>query len=223
MTTQAESESNLLLKDKFKLNKNSPGSKSDFFNLNEHARSRILYDMLHERVLPKCRESPNYIIMVIDEKSKKMISGFCSLFELMEAGNVYQLEKLELKRKRYPMSDAIYMVHPTKENINRIIEDFKDSKDFDYDQYGSVHLCFLTQLKEEQMEAMSHCPKLVSKLRTLLELNLDFQVWQDNIFKFTTDQEQITQLVWHSDKALVEVMAQKLYTLCSTIGEKPYI
>ncbi len=119
------------MKDKYRLNK--AGGKSDFFNLNEYARSRILFDMLHERVLPKCRESPSYIIMVIDEKSKKMISSFCSLFELMEAGNVYQLEKLELKRKRYPMSDAIYMVHPTKENIKRIVEDFSESEDFDYD------------------------------------------------------------------------------------------
>ena len=31
------------------------------------------------------------------------------------------------------MSDAIYMVHPTEDNINMIIEDFKDSEEFDYD------------------------------------------------------------------------------------------
>ncbi len=73
------------------------------------------------------------------------------------------------------------------------------------------------------MEAMSQCPKLVAKMRTLLELNLDFQVWQDNIFKIATDVDQIPQLIGQPKVRTVEDLAQKLYTLCSTIGEKPYI
>lgn len=52
--------------------------------------------------------------MVLDDVSAKMISEFCTTFDLMEAGNIYQLEKLEKSRKRYPMSDVIYLVHPSK-------------------------------------------------------------------------------------------------------------
>jgi hypothetical protein len=100
--------------------------------------------MLQLKVLPNCKESPNYVIMVLDDVSAKMISEFCTTFDLMEAGNIYQLEKLDKSRKRYPMSDVIYLVHPSKTNIDTIVEDFKDSQQFDYDHYGSVHLCFLT-------------------------------------------------------------------------------
>ena len=104
--------------------------------------------MLELKVLPNCKESPNYVIMVLDDVSAKMISEFCTTFDLMEAGNIYQLEKLHINRKRYPMSDVIYLVHPSKANIERIVEDFMDSDLYDYDHYGSVHLCFLTQVKD---------------------------------------------------------------------------
>lgn len=64
--------------------------------------------------------------MVLDDTSAKMISNFCSVFDLMEAGNVYQIEKLMLARKRYPMSDVVYLVTPTASNIDRILEDFPE-------------------------------------------------------------------------------------------------
>lgn len=65
--------------------------------------------MLENKVIPNCRESKNYVILVLDDPSAKMISNFCTMFDLMESGNIYQIEKLMLKRKRYPMSDVVYM------------------------------------------------------------------------------------------------------------------
>ena len=144
MTTQAESNSELLVSKSRKRPGSGRNSESEFFNLNEYARARILFDMLQQKVLPNCRESPNYLIMVMDELAAKMISDFCSVFDLMEGGNVYQLEKLELKRKRYPMSDAVYLVYPSKDNIEAILGDYPEEDEIPYDQYGSVHLCFLT-------------------------------------------------------------------------------
>jgi hypothetical protein len=51
--------------------------------------------------------------MVVDDFATKMISNFCTTFELMEAGNIYQIEKLSLARKRFPMSDVVYLVQPS--------------------------------------------------------------------------------------------------------------
>ncbi len=48
--------------------------------------------------------------MVLDDYAAKMISKYATMFDLMEAGNVYQIEKLSKIRKRYPMSDALYLV-----------------------------------------------------------------------------------------------------------------
>ena len=82
--------------------------------------------------------------MVLDDMATKLISNFCSMFDLMEAGNIYQIEKLMLSRKRYPMSDVVYLVQPTSSAISKILEDFPEKDEFSYDHYGSVHLCFLT-------------------------------------------------------------------------------
>jgi len=48
---------------------------------------------------------------------------------------------------------------------------------FSYDHYGDVHLCFLTTCPEEQIERIIKAPKLVQKVRTFYEVNLDFSVW----------------------------------------------
>jgi hypothetical protein len=97
-----------MLKPKLKLS-----SDSFFFNLNDYVKSRILYDMMQQKVLPNCRESKDYVIMVIDDFAAKAISNFCTTYDLMEAGNIYQIEKLSLARKRFPMSDVVYLVQPS--------------------------------------------------------------------------------------------------------------
>ena len=38
-----------------------------FFNLNDYAKSRILADMLENKIIPNCRESKNYVILVLDD------------------------------------------------------------------------------------------------------------------------------------------------------------
>jgi hypothetical protein len=163
--------------------------------------------------------------MVLDDSATKLISNFCTMFDLMESGNVYHTEKLELSRKRYPMSDVVYMVTPTQTTIDFILKDYPEQDSFDYDHYGSVHLCFLTQVPPSLFSQLTACLKLVKKVRTFVEVNLDFKVWQDNVFKVPTKIKQLTKLV-NQDKtpaALVENLSQKLYTICSVMGEKPYI
>ncbi len=81
----------------------------------------------------KCKFSPEYVILVMDDYSASLISKFCTMFDLMEAGNVYQTERLTKERKRYPMSDAIYLVQPTHESINKIILDFPLEDKLSYD------------------------------------------------------------------------------------------
>ncbi len=73
------------------------------------------------KIRAKCKLSPDYVVLVMDDYSAKLISNYCNVFDLMEAGNIYQIEKLSLERKRYPMSDAIYLVQPLQASINNII------------------------------------------------------------------------------------------------------
>ena len=70
---------------------------------------------------------------MLDDFASKVISNFCTTFDLMEAGNIYQIEKLSLSRKRFPMSDVVYLVQPSANSIQKIIEDFPMEDQFSYD------------------------------------------------------------------------------------------
>jgi hypothetical protein len=107
-------------------------------------------------------------------------------------------ETKELKyvpRKRYPMSDVIYLVDPSQTSVEFILQDFPEKDQWSYDHYGSVHICFLTQASEELFKKLASSQKLVKKLRTLVEVNLDFKVWQDNVFKLPTKIKQLPKLI----------------------------
>lgn len=80
-----------------------------------------------------------------------------------------------------------------KESIKRIIDDFQpDNKDkYAYDQYGHVHLCFTSNFltddaKQAIFKQITQQKKLVIKLKTIMECNFDFNIWQDNVFWLNT-------------------------------------
>lgn len=136
-----------------------------------------------EKVKNTAKMSPDYLILVLDERSEKIISNFCTCFDLMQYGNIYQMELLHKKRKRYPMSDVLYFLQPTKKSIDILLSDFPEEDEFDFDQYGIVHLCFTSAVPRPLFDRLTKCSKLISKLRTFLEINVNYVVWQENIFK----------------------------------------
>jgi hypothetical protein len=81
--SQQDGGPNPLLKSKLK------PQDSIFFNLNDYVKSRLLYDMLTQKILPNCRESSKYVILVVDDVAMEIISNFCTTFDLMESGNIY--------------------------------------------------------------------------------------------------------------------------------------
>jgi hypothetical protein len=88
--------------------------------------------MLHQ-VKKKAKLSPGYLILVLDDATAKVMSRFCDVFDLMESGSVYQIERLALQRKRYPQSDVVYFIKPTRASIDKVVADFPDEDKFDYD------------------------------------------------------------------------------------------
>jgi len=60
--------------------------------------------------------TPNYLIMILDSSSCRVFSSCCKWYELYTAG-VYHTEILERKRKKYPSTDAIYFISPSRRSI----------------------------------------------------------------------------------------------------------
>lgn len=77
------------------------------------------------------------------------------------AKNVFQLERLELIRKDYPSIPAIYFISPTKESIEKLIQDFEDKP-----MYATVHLFFSTRLPDDLMEVLAKSEGLAYRIKT---------------------------------------------------------
>ena len=80
------------------------------------------------------------------------------------------------------MTDVIYFVEPTRESIDRILGDFPEQDNFDYDQYGQVHLVFTRTCPDSLVEHIAMNSKLSQKIMTFTEANVDNQIYMDNIF-----------------------------------------
>lgn len=95
---------------------------------------------------------------------------------------VFQIEDLTRHRKRYPQSDVIYYVAPCLDSVRRIVRDFKDKDEIDYDQYGMVHLAFCGAVPPNLMKELLKSKKLCNKVVSFVEINLDFECFVDNSF-----------------------------------------
>ena len=83
-----------------------------------------------------------------------MFSSCCKFFDVYKA-NLYHIERLEVRRKRFPKTDALYFISPTQDSVNHLLKDFADDvvdvakKPV---QYGGVHLCFTSHVSDELLK-----------------------------------------------------------------------
>ena len=80
-------------------------------NLRSYAKYRILTDMI-DNARRHARYSKDYVILIMDKSSLKVFSSCCKFFDVYQA-NLYHIERLECKRKRFAKTDAIYFISPT--------------------------------------------------------------------------------------------------------------
>mmetsp|Transcript_28850 Transcript_28850/g.43570 ORF Transcript_28850/g.43570 Transcript_28850/m.43570 type:complete len:115 (+) Transcript_28850:1-345(+) len=109
---------------------------SDSFSLREQGRHRLLIETFSQIKTKKAKLSPEYIILVVDRRSASLVSSFCTHLDLVKHCGIYQIEKLETQRKRYPQSDAIYLLDPNDaESIQSLTKDFlpDDEDPINYD------------------------------------------------------------------------------------------
>jgi syntaxin-binding protein 1 len=97
---------------------------STYTTLRSYAKHRILNDMIE--TARRHTQKKDYMIMVLDKAALRVFSSCCKFFDVYKA-NLYQIERLEYRRKKYPETDALYFISPTEESINFLLQDFLSS------------------------------------------------------------------------------------------------
>jgi Sec1 family len=94
-----------------------------FNTLRSYAKHRILNDMIENA--RRHAQDKEYLIMILDQAALRVFSSCCKFFDVYKA-NLYHIERLEVRRKRFPNTDAIYFISPTEESITHLLNDFSD-------------------------------------------------------------------------------------------------
>lgn len=182
---------------------------------------QILQRHLIENMIQSVRsKSDEYVVLVVDAHTTRILSSCCRMYDIMETG-VLVLENLMLSREKLDLS-AIYFISNTSESIRQVINDFSHAKP----QYASAHLFFTGHVSPEHMKLIAAEQKLVKRIKTFQELNVDFIATESRVFTFGGETNAIKNLYNGSQQVLEKELAttaQELVSVLLTLNEYPYI
>eukprot|EP00903_Cladosiphon_okamuranus_P017508 g16126.t1 len=175
-------------------------------------------------------DSDAWRVMVLDARATRVISSVVGMYDIME-GHVTVVEDLHKARQPFPEMEGVYLVSPTYESVEAIKRDFKNPSEA---LYSKVHLFFLERVPPDLVQSIKQCPTLVSRLKTFKEINMDFLV--PEMQSYHLDMGSLSGAgevdpAGHfrelyggrgQGRAMASI-AQRLVTLCATLGEFPHI
>lgn len=155
------------------------------------------------------------VILIVDEYSVRMISLYIKMMELLECG-ISNIEKLELKRKKFEKMHAIYLISPTESSLDNLICDFSDKKS---PQYKKMHLLLTNVLTPNLLEKIAKNQEIMSRLVSVFEFNQDFFLFDSNTFHFDCPQAlSILYSKKNTAEKIVMDISKKLMTVIVNMG-----
>ncbi|KAL7542752.1 hypothetical protein ACHAXR_012065 [Thalassiosira sp. AJA248-18] len=224
--------------------KKSPSSSSS-----SPSKTQSLRDIVQQHLLQDVFEASNaavqeqqratgggssWMVLVVDPESLRVISSSIGMYNLMEQ-HVSIVEDLMKKRAPFRDQAVLYFVEPNEQSIGRIIEDWTPTKGRKGPLYGNtVFLYFLGRLPDHLFDMIKSCKELVTRVKVLKEVNLDFLTKEAGAFHFdmgkSIDGEPSSMysdlyLSNSSDTPtpLQDRIISKLVTVCATLNEYPHI
>lgn len=79
------------------------------------------------------------MVLVLDDAATRVISSALTMYDIMER-RITLVEQLARPRQPFKEMEAIYLISPTTESCNLLLQDFQNDKQ---SKYGGVHLYFL--------------------------------------------------------------------------------
>ncbi|EDR26630.1 syntaxin-binding protein, putative [Entamoeba dispar SAW760] len=128
---------------------------------------RKLLNKLWEE-LPK-----SWKILVVDKEALKVISSFCGMDDLLNA-DILDVNNLEKKREAF-MCPALYLISPTKESVDRIVNEFKDLA---HPQYSSGYVACINAIDKTLFDELKSIPRI----KDVRVIPIDFLTIEQRVF-----------------------------------------
>ncbi|CAD5234992.1 unnamed protein product [Bursaphelenchus xylophilus] len=159
-------------------------------------------------------------VLIVDKLGMRMLSACCKMHDVMAEG-ITIVEDLNKRREPLPALDAIYLISPTKDSIEKFLQDFSGRV-----QYKRAHL-FLTESCPDNLFTMVSRSQAAKYLQNFKEINVAFTPYESQVF--VLDSPDTFPLYYNpvrQPNALtphLERIAAQIATVCATLGEYPAI
>lgn len=172
-------------------------------------------------------------ILVVDNYTKTLLNSVLKMYDILQQ-NVSIVENIEMQRQPQSTFEAAYLLCPTSQNVERIINDLASDQGRP-PQYAAGHIFFVDALPNSLVQRLTSSPA-EPKLRQLIELYTNFWPVEAQVFSLKTPKSFFT--LFHpvggmygpdpaeAASALDEELhfaTQTLLNVCVTLNEFPLI
>uniref|UniRef100_A0A7C9ESQ9 Uncharacterized protein n=1 Tax=Opuntia streptacantha TaxID=393608 RepID=A0A7C9ESQ9_OPUST len=193
---------------------------ADYKNFRQITRDRLLHEMLG--VVKQGNSRSTWKVLIMDRFTVKIMSYACKMADITEAG-VSLVEDIYKRRQPLPTMDAIYFIHPTKENVIMFMSDMAGKSPL----YKKAFVFFSSPISRELVAHIKRDATVLPRIGALSEMNLEY--FAIDIQGFVTDNERALEELFGDDdnhrkvEACLHVMATRIATAFASMRELPFV
>mmetsp|Transcript_49727 Transcript_49727/g.119170 ORF Transcript_49727/g.119170 Transcript_49727/m.119170 type:complete len:203 (+) Transcript_49727:57-665(+) len=188
-----------------------------------------LRGLVKDRIMAVIKEvepESGWKVLLVDHTSVRIMSAACRMFDVTEEG-VTLVENIEISRQPMPDMEALYFITPTVESVKQLCSDFGREKQGP--MYDAAHVYFTSHVSDELLYKIKTTEGLISRLKSLKELNLEFISLESRAFTlelpdaFHHIYSPSAPIGANRKQEMERRIADKLLTLCVTLGQRPAV